>query len=697
MRLGLRGACAALAFFFAAPTASGEEGMWTFDNFPVERMQREMNWAPDQAWRNRVAAGIARIEGLCSASVVSGEGLVLTNQHCIRECVAELSSDRADYLANGFLPRTRAEERRCEGMAVQRLISVADVTAQIDEATAGVAREVLSSTLYRTIGEIETACRGDDAAIRCEVASLYRGGRYALHRYRRYEDVRLAFAPETEMAHFGGEPDNFNFPRYSLDFAFLRLYENGAPAMTPEPLRLRFSPLSEDEIVLVAGFPGFTSRQSSVAQLAFQRDHILPFRLGLLAELRGRLLAYSALGVSQARVAADNLLSAENSYKAFNGRRLALVDTASFARVAEAEADLRARVRRNRAAERDMGDAWADVERAQAAYRGFYVRHQLLELRAGGGPVGSPGASELFNWARDLVRAGDERAKPNAERLPRYSETRLGAVEQSVLANRPVHGEFEEVLLAFWLSKMREHLTMDDPAVRAALGSESPEAAARRIVAGTRLADPAERERLWRGGAAAVQASDDPMIVFVRAWDGEARAVHQRYLREYERPAAQASERIAQARFRAFGTSMYPDATFTPRLTYGRVRGWTELDGRVIGPFTRISGLYERAADDHPYRLSRRWIEARPRLAGDTIFGVATSNDITGGNSGSPLLDREGRVVGVVFDGNMHSLGGDFFYDGTLNRAISVATTTMRASMIDVYGADALVAELDAD
>ena len=687
MRRNLRAAAAAIVVLgLAAAPASSEEGMWTFDNFPAARMQSEMGWAPDQAWLDRVMAGTARLPG-CSASNVSAEGLVLTNHHCVISCVTALATAEANYIEHGFMARARAEERRCPNMSVQVLTGLRDVTQEIEAATAGVAADAFARTRNAEMARLERDC--SSANTRCEVVTLYQGGRYALYTYRRYDDVRLVFAPEHGMAAFGGDPDNFNFPRYDIDFSFLRLYENDAPAATPNHLRMRFTPLEENEIVLIAGNPGRTSRLRTTAELAFERDFNLPWQIASLAEIRGRLIAYSQRGPDEARIASSALQGVENSFKGLSGRRQALADPDGFGRVAAAQADLQNRVRRNRAAQREVGDAWGEIERAQAAYRGMFYSYQYLEARAGE-------RSLLFTWARDIVRAAEEREKPNAERLPRYAEARLPSVEQNVRAERPVTPAFEEIHLAFWLSKLREHLTVDDPMARRVLGAESPEALAARL-SQSRLADPAYRAQLWEGGAAAVAASDDPMIRFVRAWDADARAVRARFVAEVEGPVARAHERIARARFRAFGDNRYPDATFSPRISYGRVEGWSEPSGRVTPAFTRTAGLYERATGHAPFVLSQRWIDARARLDPDAIFNVSTSTDVIGGNSGSPLLDREARVVGAVFDGNIHSLGGEYFYDRALNRSVTVAATAIRTALADVYGMGDLLAELEGE
>ncbi|MBL8537911.1 MAG: S46 family peptidase [Hyphomonadaceae bacterium] len=683
MYKNLRLALAVAAALIAGP-AGADEGMWTFDNFPVVRMRAALGWAPDQAWLDRAMAGTARLPG-CSASNVSAEGLVLTNHHCVIACVTALSTREANYIESGFMARARDEELRCANTSVQVLAGIADVTDAIAAATADAAPEAFARVRDAEIARLERACA--QGPTRCEVVTLYEGGRYALYRYRRYDDVRLVFAPEHAMAAFGGDPDNFAFPRYCIDFAFLRLYENGRPARTPNHLSMRFTPLQEGEIVLTAGNPGRTSRLRTTAELAFEREVNLPWQIDSLAEARGRLLAYAMRGADQERFASSALQGVENSLKGLSGRRQALADAAGFARVAAREADLRTRVGRNRAAQREVGDAWGEIANAQTAYRDMFFRYQYLEARAGE-------RSLLFAWARDIVRGAAERERPDAERLPRYTEARLGVVEQSLRAQRPVSAEFEALNLAFWLSKLREHMTADDPAVRRILGGESPEALANRL-ARSQLSDQSFRVQLWEGAAAAVSASDDPLVAFVRAWDGEARAAREQYVAQVERPIARAHERIARARFRAFGEAAYPDATFSPRLSYGRVEGGTESDGRAVPAFTQAGGLYQRAASDPAFALTRPWIEARARLDATTIFNVSTSNDIIGGNSGSPLLDREGRVVGAAFDGNIHSLGGEYFYDGALNRSVSVASTAIALALRDVYGMTNLLAELE--
>ncbi len=685
MHYGARAVAALVSVLaLAAAPVRAEEGFWTFDNFPTARMQTQLGWAPDQAWLDRVMAGAARLPG-CSGANVSSDGLVLTNHHCVIACVGNISSAQANYVRDGFMARTRAEERRCPGYAIQVLERMSNVTDAINAATLNIPAEGFARARDAEIARLEGQC--SNGAHRCEVVTLYQGGRYALYEYKRYDDVRMVFAPEHQIAAFGGDPDNYNFPRYSLDFAFLRLYQDGQPAQTPTHLSMRFTPLEANEIVLLAGNPGTTARLRTTAELAFTRDVQLPWGLLNLSEARGRLIAYSAQGPEQERVASSAFQGVENLIKRGWGQRGALTDAASFARAVAAEEDLRTRINRNRASARETGDPWGEIARAQAAYRPFFLRHQLLEAAA------AP-RSSLFAWARDIVRAADERAKPDGERLPRYTDARIATAERFVLGNQPVSADFETLNLEMWLSKVREYLTVDDAATRAILGRESPQMLAARL-AQSRLADPAVRAQLWQGGAAAVAVSDDPMIVFVRSWDGQARAVRERFVREVEGPVAQAHERLARARFRAFGESAYPDATGTPRLSYGRMQGWTQPDGTEVPPFTRISGLYERATGAAPFALTQRWIDARARLDANTIYNAVSSTESVGGSSGSPLLDREGRVVGAGFDGNIHATAGTFFYDGALNRTVSVTATAIRASLLNVYDMPRLVAELE--
>ncbi len=670
-----------------AATALADEGMWTFDNFPFAKVNSAYGLKLDQRWADRIRLGSVRLTSGCSASLVSPQGLVMTNHHCVVECVQNFSRSGPDLVQLGFFTRRRDEERHCAGMAAEILQEITDVTSRIAAVTAKGSGASFIHARDSEIAAIESACQGKARDKRCEVVSLYQGGQYKLYRYQRFDDVRLVFAPEFNTAFFGGDPDNFNFPRYDYDAAFLRLYVNGKAASTPNNLHWRTTPLTAGEPVFVSGNPGSTSRLYTTDQMAFLRDYYLPWRLATLSELRGRLLAYSALGAAQALIATDALFGVENSFKAFTGEREALVDANVFGKQAAAENDLKARIAGNAALAMQVGSAWNDIAAAENRYRGFFLAYQYLEARAGGG-------SELFGYARTLVRAAAERELPDSERLPAYSNARLPGMEQELFADAPAQPPLEKLDLEFWLSKTREYLTADDPLTVLVLGKQSPQALATQLVEGTRLGDRAERRRLYEGGTAAIAASADPMIIFARTIDAAARQLRKRYNEEISGPVTRAQEQIARARFALLGDSVYPDATFTLRLSYGTVQGWTEPSGRKVEPFTHFSGLYQRATDAVPFRLTERWQAAHERLNPDTIFDVSTNNDIIGGNSGSPLLDKDGQVVGAIFDGNIHSLGGDYVFDASMNRAVAVAVTAISEGLGKVYMLPELLTEL---
>jgi hypothetical protein len=674
---------AAAALAAVAAPAAADEGMWTFDNFPTARVNQAYGTRIDQAWLDRVRNASVRLTTGCSASVVSPEGLVLTNHHCVVGCVQDLSSKENDYVAKGWLTRTRAEEKQCPGMQAEILTGITDVTQRVTAAGAGKSGQEFVRARDAETARIEQESCGTDATQRCQVVSLYRGGQYKLYKYRKYADVRLSFAPEFQAAFFGGDPDNFSFPRYALDAAFLRLYENGRPVATPNHLRWSASAPRDGEPVFVSGNPGSTQRLQTVSQLQTLRDLVIPHQQLQRSELRGRLIRFSEESPENKRIATDPLFGVENNYKNFYGRMRALADPSLLESKRRGEAEVQQRIAGRRS--QIAGDPWREIADVQDDYAELYLPFTYVE---GGG-----GGSTLYGYARTLVRAAQERAKPVAERLPEFAETRLPLIEKNLLDERPVEPALEELYLSFWLSKAREFLTADDPDTRLLLGRESPEGLADRLVTGTRLADRAERERLWKGGLAAVQASQDPMIQYVLRTEGRGRELRRAWEQRVVAPTDRASEQIAKARFLAYGDQVYPDATFTPRLSYGKVEGWTER-GRRIGPFTYIKGLYDRATGQEPFQAAPRWLSARTRVKGDTVFNLTSTNDIIGGNSGSPLINARGEVIGAVFDGNLGSLGGAYFYDPAVNRSVTVSTAAITEALRTVYDQPQLVAEL---
>ena len=687
LRKTLGGALAlAAAVAFSAAPALADEGMWTFDNFPAAKVQAAYGVKVDQKWLDRVQAASVRLTSGCSASLVSKDGLVFTNHHCVVDCAQSLSDGKTDYVKDGFLTAARAEEKKCPGMQAEVLVGVTDLTADIARATAGKTGLDFVKARDAARGAAETVACGTDPAFRCQLVTLYRGGQYKLYKYRKYADVRLVFAPEFATAFFGGDPDNFNFPRFNLDTAFVRLYENGKPIASPQHLIWQSRAPKAGEVTFVSGNPGGTDRMLTVAQLETQRDLTLPISQLQRSELRGRLIEFSGRDAESKRIATDPLFGVENSFKVFYGRQFALNDRAFMDAKRAAEADLRARVAADPKLAADIGDPWGEIAKAQTAYGDRYLRYRQLEQAAGS-------LSETFTYARELVRAAQERAKPAAERLPEYGDAGLALMAKEILDEQPVDPTLEQLYLAFWLSKTREYLTTDDAAVKLLLGKESPEGLAARLVAGTKLADPAERKRLWDGGLAAITASDDPMIILALRLDPAAREVRTAWETEVSGPTDRAAERIARARFAAYGDAVYPDATFTLRLSYGKVAGWTHR-GVTVAPFTTFAGLYDRATGAEPYQLAPRWVAAKDRLNPNTVFDFVTTNDIIGGNSGSPVINAKAEILGAAFDGNIHSLGGNYGYDGSINRTVVVATSAATEALEKVYGQTALVKEL---
>ncbi|BCW88712.1 Asp/Glu-specific dipeptidyl-peptidase [Alphaproteobacteria bacterium SO-S41] len=673
--------CAGLA------QARADEGLWTFDTFPADAVKAAYGWAPDQAWLDRVQHSAVRLSSGCSASIVSATGLVLTNWHCLNYCAEELSIGGKDYLANGFLAMKPEEEETCPHTQGEILTSISDVTTRVQAVMTAAGAAGAADARQAEIARIEDEGCKADPKTKCEVVTLYRGGQYKLYVYRVYDDMRVVFYPENPTGDFGGDLDNFNFPRFALDAAFLRLYEDGKPVATPVHLTWRESAPEDGELLFIAGNPGSTSRLFTVAQAAFDRDWLAPVRQLVRSELRGRLIEFLNHESDAKNAAQTNLGDIENNFKRQYGEFRALLDPDFFKSLVDKEADLRARLAGNAALSAEVGDPWADMEKAVAAQRELYLAHDFLEVRAGS-------LSELYGDARVLVRGAAERAKPNDQRLAGYADNDLPELERALGETAPVHPELERIGLTLWLSKAREYMTVDDPRIVRLLGKESPEGLAARLLAGTKLGDPAVRLDLWRGGAAAIAASDDPLIVFVRQTDEDARAIAAAWRERVDGPMALAAERLARARFVLDGASTYPDATGTLRLSYGAVKG-VSLPGREIAPFTTIGGKYERATGAYPFALTPKWAAAEAAIDKSVVLNFATTHDFIGGNSGSPVIDREGNVVGAGFDSNIFGLGGPYGYDGRTGRAVVVATAGIAEALRKVYGADALLAELE--
>jgi hypothetical protein len=663
--------------------AAADEGMWTFDAFPSAKVEREHGFAPAPPWLDLVRLSSARLALGCSGSFVSAQGLVMTNHHCAHPCIEQLSTGGEDLVRSGFFSRALEEERRCPDLEVDQLVAITDVTGRVRAATQGTEGGAYQRALRGETARIEKECQTSDA-LRCDVVALYRGGLYHLYTYRRFQDVRLVFAPELAIAFFGGDPDNFMFPRYDLDVAFLRVYEGGKPARMKEWFRWSSGGAQAGELTFVAGHPGGTDRALTVAQLRHERDVALPDQLLRLAESRGLLTGFQLLGPEQKRISTEHLLTIENSYKALRGRLEALQDPEFFQTKVAAEEQLEAELAKVPERAARVLPAFAAIEKAQARLR--EVRKELHALEHGL-------EGELFSIARTLLRVPEERGKPNELRLRELRDSNLPAVTQRLFSEAPISPELEKLLLGHSLAKVRERLGPDHPAVRKLLGRESPDEVAARVVDGTKLRDVAERRRLWDGAKAAVDASDDPMIALARVVDPDARAVRKSFEDEIDSVVKKNQELIAEARFAAQGRTTYPDATFTLRLSYGEVKGWRE-GTREVPPFTTLAGAFERHTGRDPFALPESWLGAKDRLDLGTRFNFATTNDVIGGNSGSPVVNRSAEIVGLVFDGNIHSLGGEYGFDPAVNRAVAVHSDAILEALTKIYGATRIVDEL---
>jgi hypothetical protein len=673
---GRRTAGLVLAVGLGAGPALADEGMWTMDNLPTKLLKQRYGFTPSAEWITRVTQASARLALGCSASFVSADGLVMTNHHCANACLAELSPKGQNWFQNGYSSTGQAAEPQCPAMELDRLDTISDVTARMGQALDGKQGAAYSQAEKAAEADIQKACvAGDPTHWRCDVVTLYHGGRTALYRYKRYQDVRLVFAPDQNAAFFGGDPDNFNFPRYDLDLTFLRAYENGRPAKTAYFPFDAAGPKA-GELVFTSGNPGSTSREEPAAQLELLRDVELPSGVGYLSTLDGVLWQYGREGAQQEQDAQDALFGVENSLKVYAGWQQTLAQPGTIAAKRAFEAGLKSWIDADPKRKAAFGDPWARLMPALAKERQLYTRYAMLEgTRSPRGFMG-----DLFGYAKILVRGAAERAKPDAQRLSAYHDANLPALEDSLKSSAPVHPALDETLLAFSLTKLRQSLGADDATVHLVLGHDSPEELAHSAVTGTTLADPAARMALWTGGKAAIDASTDPMIVLARTVEPTARALRDEWDNDVVSVQRQSSEAIAKARFARDGSNTYPDATFTQRLSYGQVKGWNE-NGRDVPPFTTFAGMYDRATGSDPFKLSQAWLDAKPKLGLNTKFDFVTTNDIIGGNSGSPVIDAKGHAVGLIFDGNIHSIGGDFTYDPVLNRAVAVDTSAILAAL----------------
>lgn len=673
-----------------------DEGMWTFDNPPRQLWRERYQFEPTDAWLEHLRlASVRLIDGPSggSASFVSPDGLLLTNQHVAGGQLQKLSTASRDLVRDGFYAPTRDQELRLPDLEANVLVSYEDVTSRVQGAVKAGATDAEAAAARRAIISTIEKASLDATGLRSDVVTLYAGGEYWLYRYKRFTDIRLVFAPEEQTAYFGGDYDNFTFPRHDLDVTFLRAYENDRPARTEHYLRWSAAGPSEGEFVVLSGLPGSTDRLLTMTQIAYQRDVGNPLQRKVWETRRDALLAYAKGGAEQARRASAGIRSLENSLKRLVGQQQGLENPRILAKKQEEERALRAKVAANPAWARQYASAW---DRLDTLYKEVPTRAPRLAFST----IANLTPTRLGGYATTIVRYSEEMKKPSDARLEEFRDSRQEGLRFTLFSPAPVYADLEEAVLAAWLDQARRTLGPGDPFVKAALQGREPGDVAREAVGGTRLGDVAERRRLLEGGASAVAASTDPLILLARRIDPVARELRtwqDSTLRSIE---ASAGQLIAGARFAAYGKTVYPDATFTLRLGYGRVLGYEE-DTTLVPWKTTFYGLYDRAegfSHKPPYDLPERWIARRDRLALGTPLNFAYTVDTIGGNSGSPIVNRAGELVGLNFDSNQQKLPNRYLYvdEAEGSRAIAVHSAAILEALTKVYDASGLVAELRA-
>ena len=665
-----------------------DEGMWLFNQPPSKQLKEKYGFDPSKAWLEHLQKSAVRFNSGGSGSFVSSGGLVMTNHHVGADSLYKLSTADKDLLKSGFHAQTHAEELKCVDLELNVLVNIEDVTDRVNAAVKPGMDAAAAQTAHRAVRNTIEKESLDKTGLRSDVVTLFQGARYNLYRYKKYTDVRLVFAPEKDIAFFGGDPDNFEYPRYDLDVSFFRVYEDGKPIKPEHFLSWSKAGAIDEELIFVAGHPGRTNRLNTVAHLEFLRDRVYPNTLDMLRRREVLLRTFSERGLENARRAQDELFGYQNSRKARLGALAGLQDPAIIEAKRKAERSLRQAVANDQKL-RDSRDAWDEVVKALAAWNQIFVDYELYER-------GAAFNTELFTIARMLVRLSDESAKPNPDRLREYAEAGLDSLKQHLFSEAPVYPDLETVKLTDSLGYLLERGGAENPFVKQIMADMSPSARAAQLVAGTKLADVKVRKQLAEGGRRAIESSDDPMIALARTVDGPARKVRKTYEDKVEEPLRQAYAKIAQARFAIEGDTTYPDATFTLRLAYGQVKGYEDA-GQKLPAWTTIGGAYQHAkehGDVSPFELPAAWVKDKDKLNLETPFNFASTADIIGGNSGSPVVNRAGEVVGIIFDGNIQSLVLDFVYTDKQARAISVHSSAILEAMRKIYDAGPLVDEL---
>ncbi len=661
---------------FSNVATQADEGMWPYNRVPKDALKQKYGFDATDDFLERLQLSSVRFNNGGSGAFVSPKGLIATNHHIAADCIKKLSSEKKDYIKEGFYADRSSAELKCPDLELNVLVEIEPVTERVNKPVRPEMSDKERFEAQRSAtADIEKDCR-DSTLLRCDVVNLYRGSAFDLYKYKKYTDVRLVFAPERWAAFFGGDPDNFTFPRYCLDAAFVRVYEKGRPLEPRAYLPWSQNGAAEQDLVFVSGHPGSTRRLMTRAQLEFERDRRLPLMLDWLHDMAEALRSFGRGGEEAARLARDELFRINNGIKAYTGMLQGLRRPDLAAKKVEVEARLRDALEKDAARKEEFGGAWQAIAEAQKTKTEIYEEYRLM------GSLGFN--SRLFRIARHLYRMSDELPKPNNERFPEYRESRLDSLRQQLFSPAPIYDQVEMVKLGRSMRFLRDRLGAEHPVVKAALHGRHPDVVAKRLVSGTGLQDVELRKTLAEDNARGAATSEDPMIELVRSIDQEARRLRKRHEDEVEAVERAQGAKIGRARFAIEGDTVYPDATFTLRLSVGVVKAYRE-GGRRIAPFTEISGLYERATGEAPYILPQSLIKAEKKIDMDTPYNLVSTNDITGGNSGSPLINREGELVGIIFDGNIQSLANDFLYSEVQGRAVSVDSRGILEALRKAY------------
>jgi hypothetical protein len=675
-----------LTIFFVLPL-SADEGMWLFNMPPANLLKAKYNFNMTSPWLEHIMLSSVRFGG-ASGSFVSPNGLILTNHHVGQGAIQNLSTKDRDLMKTGFYAKTLAEELKCPGLELSVLQEIEDVTARVlaaekagmSPAQAAEARNKVSAALEKESTE--------KTGLRSTVVNLFSGGMYHLYKYKVYNDVRLVFAPEYLIAFFGGDPDNFTYPRYDFDITLFRIYENDRPLITKHYLKWNTAGVKEGDLVFASGHPGSTGRLLTFAQMEFLRDVNYPFTIANYERRRALLQEYGARGPEYGRQAQGPLFGIENSLKATVGYQSGLLDKKLMEKKAAEEQAFRDAIRKNPEMESLYGKAWDELAQAEKKYASFFKAYRSFEGGAGF-------ATGYFGTARTLVRLAMEKEKPNDQRLREYRDAALASITRRMTAVTPVYDELEIFNLTDSLIQLQKEFG-DTLEVKWLLGGKLAEDVAKEFVGGTKLKDVDVRKKYLEGGLDAVYGSEDPMIKLALLVDPISRGLRKRYEIEVDSIETRNGALIAQAMFKLKGTSIPPDATGTLRLSFGTVKGYVEA-GRKIPFFTVFKGLYDRSAkfgNKTPYELPLRFVNRKAALKLDTPLNFVATVDSIGGNSGSPVISRNGEFSGVLFDGNIQSLPARFIYSDEQNRSVMVHSQGIIEALLKVYNASPLVNEL---